>query len=83
MPRSISQIEPQREGHPDATVRLRLHINARYPESIPVPTVPPQVLQALPKLPDDLEYRFIGDRLILHDVHAHTIVDLIDDAIPH
>jgi hypothetical protein len=63
--------------------RLRLHVNARYPESIPVPTVPPQVLQALPKLPDDLEYRFIGDRLILHDVHAHTIVDLIDDAIPH
>lgn len=62
--------------------RLRLHINARYPESIPVPSVPPQVLQALPKLPDDLEYRFIGDRLILHDVHAHTIVDLIDDAIP-
>jgi hypothetical protein len=63
--------------------RVRLHINARYPESIPVPTVPPQVLQALPKLPDELEYRFIGDRLILHDVHAHTIVDLIDDAIPH
>ena len=63
--------------------RLRLHINARYPESIPVASVPPQVLQALPKLPDDLEYRFIGDRLILHDVHAHTIVDLIDDAIPH
>jgi len=63
--------------------RLRLHVNARYPESIPVPTVPPQVLEALPKLPEDLEYRFIGDRLILHDVHAHTIVDLIDDAIPH
>jgi hypothetical protein len=63
--------------------RLSLHINARYPESIPVTTVPPQVLQALPKLPDDLEYRFIGDRLILHDVHAHTIVDLIDEAIPH
>ena len=63
--------------------RLSLHINARYPESIPVTTVPPQVLQALPKLPDDLEYRFIGDRLILHDIHAHTIVDIIDGAIPH
>jgi len=63
--------------------RLRLHINTRYPESVPVASVPPQVLQALPRLPDDLEYRFIGDRLILHDIHAHTIVDLIDDAIPH
>ena len=63
--------------------RLSLHINARYPESVPVSTVPPQVLQALPKLPEDLEYRFIGDRLILHDIHAHIIVDIIDDAIPH
>jgi hypothetical protein len=63
--------------------RLRLHINARYPESIPVTTVPPQVLASLPKLPEELEYRFIGDRLILHDIHAHTIVDFIDDAISH
>ena len=62
--------------------RLRLHVNARYPESVPVPSMPPQVLQALPKLPEELEYRFIGDRLILHDIHAHTIVDWIDGAIP-
>jgi len=63
--------------------RVRLHINGRYPESVPVATVPPQVLQGLPKLPEDLEYRFVGDRLILHDVHADTIVDIIDDVIPH
>ena len=37
--------------------------------------MPPQVLQALPKLPEELEYRFIGDRLILFDIHAHIIVD--------
>ena len=42
--------------------RLQLQVNARYPESVPVSTVPPQVLQALPKLPEELEYRFIGDR---------------------
>ena len=57
-------------------------MNARYPESVPVASVPPQVLQALPKLPEELEYRFIGDRLILHDIHAHIIVDLIDGVIP-
>ena len=34
--------------------------------------MPPQVLAALPKLPEDIEYRFIGDRLILLDVHAHS-----------
>jgi hypothetical protein len=40
------------------------------------------VLAALPKLPKDLEYRFIGDRLILLDVHAHTIADYMDKALP-
>ena len=55
--------------------RVRLHVNGRYPESVPVVTVPPQVLQGLPKLPEELEYRFVGDRLILLDVHADTIVD--------
>jgi hypothetical protein len=62
--------------------RIRLHVNGPYPESVPVTTVPPQVLQALPKLPEELEYRFIGNRLVLHDIHAHTIVDLIENAIP-
>jgi hypothetical protein len=61
--------------------KLRLHVNARYPESVPVTTVPPQVLQALPKLPEDLEYRFVGDRLVLYDIHAHTVVDVIEGAI--
>jgi hypothetical protein len=59
-----------------------LQVNGRYPDQIPLSTVPPQVLAALPKLPRDLEYRFIGDRLILLDVHAHTIADYIDKALP-
>jgi hypothetical protein len=62
--------------------KLRLRVNGPYPESVPLSTVPPQVLQALPKLPEDLEYRFIGDRLVLLDVHANTIVDLIENAVP-
>lgn len=59
-----------------------LKVNASYPDEIPRSTVPPQVLSALPKLPADLEYRFIGDRLILLDVHAHTIADYMDKAFP-
>lgn len=61
---------------------LQIAINGRYPDAVPLSTVPPQVLAGLPKLPDDLEFRFIGRRLILMDVHAHTIVDYIDNAIP-
>lgn len=59
-----------------------LQVNGRYPDEIPLSTVPPQVLAALPKLPGDLEYRFVGDRLILLDVHAHTIADYMDKAFP-
>ena len=29
-----------------------------------------------------MEYRFIGDRLILLDTHAHVVADFIDDALP-
>jgi len=63
-------------------VGIKLAVNSRYPDSVPLSTIPPEVLQTLPKLPDELEYRFIGDRLVLFDVHAHVIADFIEDALP-
>jgi hypothetical protein len=57
-------------------------VNARYPDTVPLSTVPPDVLQTMPKLTEDLEYRFIGDDLILLDTHAHIIVDFVEDALP-
>ena len=63
-------------------VGLKLTANARYPDTVPLSTVPPEVLQTLPKLDEEMEYRFIGNRLILLDVHAHVIADFINNAIP-
>ena len=60
----------------------KLSVNDRYPDAIPLSTMPPQVLEALPKLEEDLEYRFIGERLVLMDAHAHIIVDFTDDVLP-
>ena len=60
----------------------KLTVNGRYPDTVPLTTVPPQVLQTLPKLTEDLEYRFIGDSLILLDVDAHVIADFIEDVLP-
>ena len=57
-----------------------LVVNARYPDEVPLSTVTPKVLQALPKLPGELEYRFIGTNLILFDPHAHIIVDYMERA---
>jgi len=61
---------------------IKLAVNSRYPDTVPLSTVPPQVLQGLPKLPEEMEYRFISRHLILMDVHAHIIVDLIANALP-
>ena len=60
----------------------KLTVNGRYPDDVPLTTVPPQVLQTLPELTENLEYRFIGDSIILLDVHAHVIADFIEDVMP-
>jgi len=70
------------DENPVDPVALKIGVNSRYPDTVPLTSIPPQVLQTLPKLSEDLEYRFIGDWLILFDVHAHVIADYIDDALP-
>jgi hypothetical protein len=57
-------------------------INARYPDEVPLSTMPPEVLKVLPKLEIGLEFRFIGYHLILLDVDSHLIADLIPNAMP-
>jgi len=68
------------EENPGESVKLV--VNGRYPDTIPLSSMPPQVLQTLPQLPAELEYRFIESTLILLDVHAHIIVDYMTGAVP-
>jgi len=58
---------------------VKIAVNARYPDTIPLSTMPPDILSALPKLPEDLEYRFLGTRLVLLDTTAHLIVDFVEN----
>ena len=62
--------------------RIQLQVNGRYPDGVPFATTPPQILAALPRLPDEVEYRFIGDRLLLLDVHAQIVADYMEGALP-
>jgi hypothetical protein len=62
---------------------IRLRVNGRYPDTVPLSTMPPTVLAELPELSAPLQYRFIGKRLILLDVDAHIIVDFIENALPN
>lgn len=60
---------------------IDVRINGSYPVRKAVSTMPPNVLAALPKLPPDLEYRFLGRHLVLVDTRASVIVDRIPYAI--
>ena len=62
--------------------QIKLQLNARYPNDVPLSAVPFELLKALPQLPDELEYRFLGNHLILLDVRARMIADYLRDVLP-
>jgi hypothetical protein len=57
-------------------------VNVAYPEKSPLATVPPLLLNQLPRLPEGLEYRFMGDDLILRDTKANLVADFINETVP-
>ena len=59
----------------------RIQVNSRYPNGVVLSTMPPQVLLLLPPLPRQLEYRFVGEDLLLLDLQSAMVVDFIDEAI--
>jgi hypothetical protein len=56
-------------------------VNAKYPEAEPKPTMPANLLLNLPKLPEPLEYRVVGQHLLLLDTASDLIVDYILNVI--
>jgi hypothetical protein len=59
----------------------RPRVNGAYLEA-PHAMVSPQILCALPELPEELQYRFWVRDLLLWDYHANVIVDVLPNAIP-
>jgi hypothetical protein len=74
-PSTCASIEDDNPGE------FSFSINDTYPKRRPLSTVPPGILMLLPRLPADVEYRFLGRHLILHDSRANVILDRILDAI--
>ena len=60
---------------------MKVDINTVYPTTIPLATFPPVLLRKLPDLPPELEYRLVGRSLILRDVKANLIVDILRDVV--
>ena len=73
--------ELERAIKDDAPSPIPLRVNTEYPAGYPLSSMPPTILAALPQLPEDLAYRFVGNALILLDVHANLILDFIPNAI--
>ncbi len=65
----------------DAPPSVPLKVNAKYPETAALPTVPANILAALPPLPKELEYRLVKKDLLLFDPEAEIIVDYLANAI--
>jgi hypothetical protein len=57
------------------------HVNGKYPWGIGS-SMWPTLLRVLPELPAELEYRFSDRDLVLIDVHANLVVDVLEDALP-
>jgi hypothetical protein len=60
---------------------IPFRVNATYPEDQPLPTVPANLLLTLPPLPAPLEYRIVGQHLLLLDTSSDLVVDYILNAI--
>jgi hypothetical protein len=78
---SIKEGNPKHERAPGEVVPV-IAVNAIYPTNAPLSTIPPSLLLRLPKLPTDLEYRFVGRTLVLRDRQANMIVDFLKEAVP-
>jgi hypothetical protein len=57
-------------------------VNEHYPDGVPVTTMPADLLETLPRLPEYLEYHFVGKKLVLVDAAAGLVVDFTPDVLP-
>jgi hypothetical protein len=64
-------------------VRVELYVNKPYPDTIPVTTMPPTLLAHFPKLPKQMEYRIVGDSLVLEDLESRLVIDIFSGAFPN
>jgi hypothetical protein len=84
-----SEFQGPQASHAKATIKqgaplnkVHVHVNQIYPESIPYTSVPPTMLQKLPKLPEEVAYRAVSSDLVLLDVKANLVVDYLRGVIP-
>ena len=66
----------------DEVPNFKPQVNMTYPVDAPKANFPPRLALALPQLPEELEYRLVGDSLVMRDSKANLIVDYIPGIVP-
>jgi hypothetical protein len=84
-----SAMQGPRGANMDATLtqgaplpNINVAVNQPYPDGVAFTTVPPTLLLVFPKLPDEVVYRVVLHDLLLMDVKANLVVDVIPGIIP-
>jgi hypothetical protein len=79
--RGLAALRARESIREDAPATFVLVVNGSFPEGESRSTMPGNVLQILPVLPNRLEYRIIDTHLVLIDVDADIVVDYMLDVM--
>jgi hypothetical protein len=58
---------------------IPLQVNGKYPDDAALATTPPLILQSFPALPEGIEYRFVGCRLMLLAHDSRLVLDYTEE----
>jgi len=75
-------VQETRDDQQDELPDFVPQVNQVYPTTYPLATFPATLLPLLPPLPEYLEYRVVQHYLVLRDVEANVIVDVMPNAVP-
>ena len=80
--RRPDSVQETREDQQDELPDFVPQVNTQYPTTYPLATFPATLLPLLPPLPEQLEYRVVQHYLVLRDIEANVILDVMPNAVP-
>ena len=80
--RRADSVRDTREEQQDELPDFVPTVNQVYPTTYPLATFPATLLPLLPPLPEQLEYRIVQHYLVLRDIEANVILDVMPNAVP-
>jgi hypothetical protein len=80
--RRPDSVQETREDQQDELPDFVPKVNTLYPTTYPLATFPATLLPLLPPLPEQLEYRVVQNYLVLRDIEANVILDVMPNAVP-